>query len=52
MAFTGIAVIWLPEGKTMDETFGLPVPVYADSTSSIKEQSEQSNYLKNVDLFI
>ncbi|XP_043266625.1 ATP-dependent DNA helicase pif1-like [Venturia canescens] len=52
MAFTGIVAILLPEGKTVHKTFGLPVPLYADSTSSIKVQSKQGEYLKNVDLFI
>nr|XP_046472571.1 uncharacterized protein LOC124214349 [Neodiprion pinetum] len=52
MAFTGIAAILLPEGKTVHNTFGLPVTLYEDFTSSIKAQSQQGNYLKNVDFFM
>ena len=52
MACTGIAAILLPEGRTVHKTFGLPVLLYADSTSCIKVQSKQGEYLKNVDLFI
>ncbi|EZA50914.1 hypothetical protein X777_10741 [Ooceraea biroi] len=36
MAFTGIAVTLLPAGKTVHKTFGLPVPLFVDSSSSIK----------------
>ena len=52
MAFTGIAATLLPEGKTVHKTLGLPVPLFADSSSSIKAQSEQGQTLKNVDVFI
>ena len=52
MAFPGISAILLPEGKTVHKTFGLPVPLYSDSSSNIKVQSNQGEYLKNVDFFI
>lgn len=36
MAFTGIAATLLPDGKTVQKIFGLPVPLFADSSSAIK----------------
>jgi hypothetical protein len=32
-AFTGVAAILLPEGRTCHKLFGLPVPLHVDSTS-------------------
>ncbi|XP_048509622.1 uncharacterized protein LOC125500571 isoform X2 [Athalia rosae] len=32
MAFTRIAATLLPQGRTVHKTFGLPVPLYSDST--------------------
>lgn len=52
MAFTGIAATLLPQGRTVHKTFGLPVPLYSDSTSSIKLQSEDAKYLEKVYVFI
>jgi len=52
MAFTGIAATLLPNGKTIHKVFGLPVPLFADSTSNIKFQSKEANRLKFVDVFI
>ena len=52
MAFTGIAAILLPQGKTVYKTFGMPVPLFYDSVSNIKNQSKDAEYLKNVDIFI
>ncbi|XP_051163765.1 ATP-dependent DNA helicase pif1-like [Leptopilina boulardi] len=52
MAFTGIAATLLPNRKTVHKTLGLPVPLFSDSTSSIKVQSKEGQYLKNVDIFI
>ncbi|XP_067216604.1 uncharacterized protein [Linepithema humile] len=52
MAFTGIAATLLPAGKTVHKTFGLSVPLFADSTSAIKIQSKEAQYLKNTDIFI
>ena len=52
MAFIGIAATLLPSGKTLHKTFGLPVPLYSDSTSHIKLQSKEAEYLRNVDVFI
>lgn len=52
MAFTGIAAILLPHGKTLHKTFGIPVPLFPDSVSNIKSQSKDADYLRNVDIFI
>ncbi|KYN14600.1 ATP-dependent DNA helicase PIF1 [Trachymyrmex cornetzi] len=52
MAFTGIAATLLPRGKTVHKTFGLPVPLFSDSSSSIKIQSKEAHYLKETDIFI
>uniref|UniRef100_A0A6V7KSA2 ATP-dependent DNA helicase n=1 Tax=Bracon brevicornis TaxID=1563983 RepID=A0A6V7KSA2_9HYME len=52
MAFTGIAAILLPQGKTLHRTFGIPVPIFSDSVSNIKSQSKDAQYLRNVDCFI
>ncbi|XP_057332074.1 uncharacterized protein LOC130671942 [Microplitis mediator] len=48
MAYTGIAATLLPNGKTVHKTFGLPVPMFSDSSSHIKPNSTQGEYLKNV----
>ncbi|XP_011858924.1 PREDICTED: uncharacterized protein LOC105556440 [Vollenhovia emeryi] len=42
----------LPAGKTVHKTFGLPVPLFADSPSNIKIQSKEAQYLKETDIFI
>jgi len=52
MAFTGIAATLLPAGKTVHKTFGLPVPLFADSSSAIKIQSKEAQYLKGTDIYI
>ncbi|XP_058793045.1 uncharacterized protein LOC131665274 [Phymastichus coffea] len=52
MAFTGIAAILLPSGKTVHKTFGLPVPMFNDSSSNIKIQSNEGMILKNTKIFI
>jgi len=52
MAFTGIAATLLPAGKTVHKTFGLPVPLFVDSSSNIKIQSKEAHYLKETDIFI
>ncbi|XP_058805595.1 uncharacterized protein LOC131672409 [Phymastichus coffea] len=52
MAFTGIAAILLPKGKTVHKTFGLPVPMYSDSSSSITAQSKEGLLLKETRVFI
>ncbi|XP_044019589.1 uncharacterized protein LOC122860013 [Aphidius gifuensis] len=51
-AFTGIAAISLPEGRTMHNVFGMLVPMYADSISSIKCQSKEAEKLVNTDVLI
>ena len=40
MAYTGIAAILLANGRTVHKTFSLPVPMFHDSSSSIKAQSK------------
>ena len=52
MAFTGIAATLLPNGKTVHKTFGLPVPMFHDSSSNIKIQSKEGLFLKEVKVFI
>ena len=52
MAFTGIAATLLPHGKTVHKTFGLPVPMYHDSSSRIKAQSKEGQSLKEAEVFI
>ncbi|XP_063981011.1 ATP-dependent DNA helicase pif1-like [Diachasmimorpha longicaudata] len=52
MAFTGIAAILLPHGKTVHKTFGMPVPIFSDSVSHFKCQSKDAKYLKEADIFI
>ncbi|XP_036143658.1 ATP-dependent DNA helicase pif1-like isoform X2 [Monomorium pharaonis] len=52
MAFTGIAATLLPTEKTVHKTFGLPVPLFADSSSAIKIQTKEAQYLKETDIFI
>ncbi|KMQ89447.1 hypothetical protein RF55_10925 [Lasius niger] len=42
----------LPFGKTVHKIFGLPVPLFADSSSTIKIQSKEAQYLKEIDIFI
>ncbi|XP_058796825.1 uncharacterized protein LOC131667435 [Phymastichus coffea] len=52
MAFTGIAAILLPKGKTVHKTFGLPVPMYSDSSSNITAQSKEGRLLMETKVFI
>ncbi|XP_063981490.1 uncharacterized protein LOC135164764 [Diachasmimorpha longicaudata] len=52
MAFTGIAAILLPRGKTVHKSFGIPVPIFHDSVSNFKNQSKQAQYLREVDVFL
>ncbi|XP_015125693.1 uncharacterized protein LOC107047436, partial [Diachasma alloeum] len=52
MAFTGIAATLLPYGKTVHKTLGLPVPLYVDSTSTIKIGTKEANVLKETNIFI
>ncbi|XP_044583970.1 uncharacterized protein LOC123264615 [Cotesia glomerata] len=52
MAYPGIAATLLPNGKTVHKTFGLHVPMFSDSSSRIKPNSKQGEYLKNFDVFI
>ena len=52
MAFTGIAATLLPNGKTIHKTFALPVSLFSDSVSNIKNQTKEADYLRKIDLFI
>ncbi|XP_044005460.1 uncharacterized protein LOC122850368 [Aphidius gifuensis] len=52
MSFTGVSAILLPNGKTVHNAFGLPVPLFADSTSHIKKQSQDAQIMKEYDLII
>ncbi|XP_058810414.1 ATP-dependent DNA helicase pif1-like [Phymastichus coffea] len=52
MAYTGIAATLLPNGKTVHKTFGLPVPIFNDSSSNIKIQSKDGILLRNTQVFI
>ena len=52
MAFTGIASILLPKGKTVHKTFHLPVPLHSDSTSNLKMQSKDAQNIKNAKLIV
>ncbi|XP_044597177.1 uncharacterized protein LOC123273764 [Cotesia glomerata] len=52
MAYTGIAATLLPNGKTVHKTFGLPVPMFSDSSSNVKPNSKHGIYLSDVDVFI
>lgn len=52
MAFTGIAATLLPNGRTVHKTFGLPVPLFDDSSSNIKAQSKDAEILRKTDVFI
>ena len=52
MAFTGIAAILLPRGKTIHKTFHLPVPLHPDSTSNLKLQSKEAEKLKKDKMII
>lgn len=52
MAFTGIAATLLPHGQTMHKAFGLPVPIYSDSNSSITAESTEAIKLLSYDLFL
>jgi len=52
MAFTSIAATLLPAGKTVHKTFRLLVPLFIDSSSSIKIQFKEAYYLKETDIFI
>ncbi|CAH2086126.1 unnamed protein product [Euphydryas editha] len=52
MAFTGIASILLPNGRTCHKTFGLKVPLTPDSVSSIKPNSPKARKLSEIDIFL
>jgi hypothetical protein len=51
-AFTGIAAILLPKGRTLHNRFGLPVPLYVNSNSSIGPNKKEWQELKEIDVYI
>jgi hypothetical protein len=46
-AFSGIAATILPRGRTVHNLFGLPVPLYKDSNSSIEHNTRAARALIN-----
>uniref|UniRef100_A0AC35GKR3 ATP-dependent DNA helicase n=1 Tax=Panagrolaimus sp. PS1159 TaxID=55785 RepID=A0AC35GKR3_9BILA len=52
MAYTGIAAVLLPDGKTCHKTLGLTVPLYSDSNSTIKPNLKQAQKLLETDVSI
>ena len=52
MAYTGIASILLPKGKTVHKTFGLQVPLFYDSSSNITAESKETQILRETKVFI
>src|SRR6185436_20038412 len=50
MAWTGIAAILLPGGRTCHNAFGLPLHLTSDSPCSLKRT--QKEFLHNVDVII
>ena len=52
MAFNGIAATLLPNGRTIHNRFGLPVPLYSNSRSNIKPATIQWDELAKTDIFI
>lgn len=52
MAFTGIASVLLPNGRTSHKTFGLQVPLTAESVSNIKPGSSKGRELAKVQVFL
>ncbi|GBP88196.1 ATP-dependent DNA helicase pif1 [Eumeta japonica] len=52
VAFTGIASILLPHGRTSHKIFGLRVPLTPDSASSIKPNSSKARQLAEIDIFL
>lgn len=51
MAYTEIAATLLPGGKTVHKSFGMPVPLYFDSSSNMKSNSKEYEQVKNTDVF-
>ena len=49
MAFTGIAATLFPRGKTVHKIFQLSVPLHFDSSSNIKLESQEANFLYETD---
>ena len=53
MAFNGLAATLLPNGRTLHNRFGLPVPIYSTSKSNIKHnQITQREEIKDTDVYI
>ncbi|XP_044011846.1 uncharacterized protein LOC122854854 [Aphidius gifuensis] len=52
MAFTGIAATLLPRCKTVHKTFKLPIALYSDSSLTIKTQSKEADYCRNMNVIM
>ncbi len=51
-AWTGIAITFMTEGRTVHGLFTLPVPVLENSTCNVPSRSEHDMYLRGIDLII
>ncbi len=51
-AWTGIAITFMTEGRTVHGLFKLPVPVLENSTCNVPSRSEHDMYLRGIDLII
>ncbi|XP_044019605.1 ATP-dependent DNA helicase pif1-like [Aphidius gifuensis] len=52
MAYTGIAATLLPGGKTVHETFKIPIALYSDSSLTITAQSKEADYCRKMDVIM
>ena len=52
MGFTRITATLLPNGMTVHEVLGLPVPLLSDSLSNIAVQSKKGQFLRQTDVFL
>ncbi|CAF4953480.1 unnamed protein product, partial [Rotaria sp. Silwood1] len=52
VAWTGIAASLLPEGRTVQSRFKLPVPILEPSTSSIRPNSKEAEEIRKTEVII
>ncbi|CAF1528331.1 unnamed protein product, partial [Adineta steineri] len=52
VAWTGIAVSLLPEGRTVQSRFKRPVPILETSTSSIRPNSKEAEEIRKTQVYI
>ena len=53
MAYNGIAATLLPSGRTLHNRFGLPVPLFSNSKSTIKTTHfKKIEEIRNTDVFV